>query len=634
MASIHSQLSSLDSIRLLHILPGADNADIQAELNVYEAGDVPAYEALSYCWGAPEPSQEIQVNAKPFSVGPNLFTALRKLRRREFKLSEHHGHQPSDDDLTRYTFVRRRNAQPSSVEDQVRIVWVDAICLNQKDATEKAHQVKRMFDIFSRARLVVIWWGDQELDVVKAFPILAAATEEWQRSPKIDREMLRLRQTSAPPGYPSYNDQAWTAFLKLLDKDWCDRVWIIQEAAASSSATVVLGDLEIDWNTLSAAVYWIFESIKRGPYIVMDDTPQKVRLRQALRLLNVSTIYRSGHLNHERLMYWTLITMIQGFQSTLQVDRVYSLLGLLPKLHIEPSYEVPEIQPFRIATRQLLEIESSLGPLGLVDHRQDFAPEATSTWVSIWSNPQVLRYYLNYPSHLVIEPFSASGPYQMILLPISDPTSLRLAGNVVEGISLFSDVMPEHQDLPEYAYSLWVEPINKFFSSEAVEVCQFQGFGDSFSAIINVLTVGRIYWNTRHGMETDHVDAALAFTNLVRRGMNTFNLSSHAVYLLEDFKSVTVGACAGRRIFLTESGFLGLGPRILRAGDQVAVFAGGNTPFVIRRITRPQAEAGDDGTANQRYQFIGECYVHGLMRGELAARWADGTLKMEEIELV
>lgn len=42
-------------------------------------------------------------------------------------------------------------------------------------------------------------------------------------------------------------------------------------------------------------------------------------------------------------------------------------------------------------------------------------------------------------------------------------------------------------------------------------------------------------------------------------------------------------ATTDRKFFITEQGYMGLGPKELEPGDEVAVLVGGHTPFVLRR---------------------------------------------------
>jgi hypothetical protein len=61
-----------------------------------------------------------------------------------------------------------------------------------------------------------------------------------------------------------------------------------------------------------------------------------------------------------------------------------------------------------------------------------------------------------------------------------------------------------------------------------------------------------------------------------------------------------------RAFLITDRGFIGLGPALTRPGDVVCVLRGGDVPFVLRPLE------GDS------YQFVGECYLHGIMNGSFA----------------
>jgi hypothetical protein len=58
-----------------------------------------------------------------------------------------------------------------------------------------------------------------------------------------------------------------------------------------------------------------------------------------------------------------------------------------------------------------------------------------------------------------------------------------------------------------------------------------------------------------------------------------------------------------RKIFKTQNGYIGLGPREMRAGDRIALFSGGSMPLVMR-------------TKGTGLELIGDCYVHGIMYSE------------------
>ena len=45
-----------------------------------------------------------------------------------------------------------------------RILWIDAVCINQNDDTEKASQIPLMASIFTLAKHVLVWLGGPAAD--------------------------------------------------------------------------------------------------------------------------------------------------------------------------------------------------------------------------------------------------------------------------------------------------------------------------------------------------------------------------------------------------------------------------------------------------------------------------------------
>jgi hypothetical protein len=88
-----------------------------------------------------------------------------------------------------------------------RIIWVDAICINQENPEEREQQVQLMAKIYSKAHHVIVWLGEEARDTEGALENirLAAIEESTGRSKK---EM---------------NQQA---ILKLLQGPWFQRIWV------------------------------------------------------------------------------------------------------------------------------------------------------------------------------------------------------------------------------------------------------------------------------------------------------------------------------------------------------------------------------------------------------------------------
>ncbi|OAG06260.1 HET-domain-containing protein, partial [Paraphaeosphaeria sporulosa] len=114
-----------DYIRLLYLHPIAENpAELRGTLKFHKLNEPMVYEAISYAWGEfPKFNQVIVLDGKILKITDNLYSAL-------MAFSRPYG---------------------------VRVLWADAICINQTDTTEKSQQVALMAEIYSKANLVQVW---------------------------------------------------------------------------------------------------------------------------------------------------------------------------------------------------------------------------------------------------------------------------------------------------------------------------------------------------------------------------------------------------------------------------------------------------------------------------------------------
>ena len=117
----------MPSFRLLRLYKG-EGRNIFYDLSeafLHQRESAISYEALSYAWGSSETTDYIIVNGGKLPITANLFWALFHLRLR----------------------------------DEDRILWVDAVCINQNHHREKTHQVQQMGDIYKQADRVIFWLG-------------------------------------------------------------------------------------------------------------------------------------------------------------------------------------------------------------------------------------------------------------------------------------------------------------------------------------------------------------------------------------------------------------------------------------------------------------------------------------------
>lgn len=182
----------------------------------YNWGD---YIALSYTWGDPYHTRSIIINGKQIKVRSNLEAALRALRG---KALVHMG----------------------------IFVWIDALCINQDDISERNEEVKRMRSIYRDARDVVVWLGEEENGSAIAMRMIKTLAKSCNDG--TDQNLGdKLCQSQELFGVG-----AWRAFGQLFNRQYWHRLWILQELAMGNSQTPILcGKEMVRWEDIYHAVY-------------------------------------------------------------------------------------------------------------------------------------------------------------------------------------------------------------------------------------------------------------------------------------------------------------------------------------------------------------------------------------------
>lgn len=63
-----------------------------------------------------------------------------------------------------------------------RLLWIDAVCINQNDQVEKSIQVSMMEDIFARAQRVNTWLSKPTEEMTAAFKMIQRIADATERS--------------------------------------------------------------------------------------------------------------------------------------------------------------------------------------------------------------------------------------------------------------------------------------------------------------------------------------------------------------------------------------------------------------------------------------------------------------------
>jgi hypothetical protein len=91
----------------------------------------------------------------------------------------------------------------------------------------------------------------------------------------------------------------------------------------------------------------------------------------------------------------------------------------------------------------------------------------------------------------------------------------------------------------------------------------------------------------------------------------------------------SVKSATGRRCFATtKRGYMGLVPSYAEIGDEIWVLLGGQVLYVLREAGKKYVLFGE-----KEYEFIGECYIHGLMDGEAMQPLNEGRAQLQTVAL-
>ena len=112
-------------IRLVQLLPGQDLQAIECKLFRASRDENPSYVVLSYTWGDWRQVETITVNGLESLVTSNLYEAL--------------------------LHIRNPNTPTT--------LWVDALCIDQKNNDERSWHVQQMPKTFGEAPEVYAWLG-------------------------------------------------------------------------------------------------------------------------------------------------------------------------------------------------------------------------------------------------------------------------------------------------------------------------------------------------------------------------------------------------------------------------------------------------------------------------------------------
>jgi hypothetical protein len=85
----------------------------------------------------------------------------------------------------------------------------------------------------------------------------------------------------------------------------------------------------------------------------------------------------------------------------------------------------------------------------------------------------------------------------------------------------------------------------------------------------------------------------------------------------------------GRRLFVTKTGYIGIGPSTIQEGDEIWVVATCKVPLIVRKCDEDEAITRfAEDIVYPLYTLVGDSYVHGVMDGEKTSSWEEEKTKL------
>lgn len=548
-----------------------DTAPIRCRLTVVNlrASVRHEYHALSYCWGGMSETSPIHVNGHIHYITTNLEAALRRARE----------------------------------IDRDRLIWADALCINQQDLIEKASQVDLMASIFTEASCCLFWLGNTaddpgdgrhailEADAKKAFSLIEslARNEHYTRRGNME-------EVSLGP---------------LMKLQWWHRIWTVQEAILPQYCVAMCGPLTLPWVLFTGAS----ANFRRHHYEMccnravssLKEFNNKIQELEDTRRELIS----EGGTNMNRIFQ-----KFQDRHATDSRDKVFGLLalgatrssGLTIAASLGADYSTNSHEIF---TRTSLKLIRQTRVLDLLQRAREYDrnPHLPS-WVPDWAAKNDRHRIRELSTWSCWDLHNASAGRKVEfgdnIIPSTD--ILVLAGVRVDNIAVVGNSCEDLEAfMPQPEGSMFVNfPDRQWWrlmvKTASVDEKYALGSGSYKEAFMRVLTLN--YLEDYDMLDNRVIRRRIAPAEVAACLREIQSSSQHQTY----FRSKMIN----HRFFITKTGLLGMGPVDVAPGDEVYVLLGGNMPFILRKATLPiyASQVGSFHT------LVGDAYVHGIMDGE------------------
>ncbi|UPL00019.1 hypothetical protein LCI18_010953 [Fusarium solani-melongenae] len=506
---------------------------------------------------------------------------------------------------------RRRNASAQTKQPGTGLydLWIDAICINQDDIEERTAQVSQMSRIYSAAKSVIVWLGREDMTSQGAAWALRGRTVS-------ERDMWDIKC--------------------LIGRSWFTRKWVIQEFCLPRAVEMWCGAFQVTCEQLLE-----YDLQRLLPALDASESPatNADQGRRGLGIWDILTLRRwfdqirgaplncNSHISPPSLP--ALIALTWHFKATDPRDSIFALLGLVNQYSVEGTpctlvadYSKSTEEVFLEAGRLFVEAKGRneiphwnknppemlepLEGLSFVQHDSPGSPTNPPSWV-----PDFHRGLTT--ARLWDSRFCASGDKSHAVIWPSDLHLLKVDGYLFDRVRIteHNQKLQHHTKLGESAPDLtaWfrmtlgldvrcreahdvsrVEVLWRTLMADDIWHTQPSIGRETFRKFIceHIQTSGEYARQLLSELRDDDSSQSLPSPEEIRdfeaaaaRRLDAPDQDDRAVIyraaeraFYASFKRFS----PSRQLFRTKLGYLGLGPKSAKEGDQIWLIAGARTP--------------------------------------------------------
>jgi hypothetical protein len=546
-----------------------------------------------------------------------------------------------------------------------RALWVDAICINQENLSERSSQVRLMSTIYKTATHTAVWLGEETDQSRCAFQLLHSLEsldhlKQWYMLPPstltsvIEENLIKFDNhlNNMPNAVAGLRD-FWNDVMR---RPWWTRAWIIQEIVLSSNATLICGRSSISWKSFQILFNFLGSSAVR-----VDLTNPWEDVRSGVSaMIHLAARYK----DYPNLPLGTLIPSMGPKNATDPRDLVYSFLGLAsecshPLLDLNYAETVSTGDVFMNFAEYTIECEKTLDIICMSEIK---AGKQLPTWCPDWSTftrrGMATSASAPYPllSKFFIDTFEDLGPEFLacgnrgVEARISRPSGLLLCRgicfDVVKDYGKPMEIERASPSIPLHDFQDWELIMLQNFGNTLIEKPRnhqlvdvadtihglFRRISPEITANFTVSRMGQKTWRRSKYLKSDKeyiaggsvieayirtlvTDRTAAHERLDNASYEAFWKNS--VLSLECLSidpttrlrgqvvaSNMLARICQRSLIVSEKGYIGLGPAKVQKGDLMCILYGSSVPIILRQ-------------EDDHFLFVGEAYVHGAMYGEV-----------------